>query len=58
MAKSCTIELVGNGGMFILKELPKQEKLPLKDKYFDEFVTYAPFEWKGSRRLTKEELKE
>jgi hypothetical protein len=49
-------EFVTNGGMTSLKEFPGQEDQPLKEKYFDAFDTYAPFEWKGSRRLTKEEL--
>jgi len=50
------IEIVTAGGMISLRELPKQENKELKDKYFDQFATYAPFKWFGSRRLTKEEL--
>lgn len=52
------LNIVAEGGMISLKELPGQEQTPLKDKFFDQFTTYAPFDWKGSRRLTKAELKE
>lgn len=50
------IEIVVKGGMISLKEIPGQEEKELKDKYFDQFTTYAPFSWLGSRRLTKDEL--
>lgn len=49
------IEIVTNGGMLHLKELPEQEGIQLRWKYFDQFDTYAPFKWHGSRRLTREE---
>lgn len=50
------IELVTKGGMVCLKEIPGQEDKGLRDKYFDQFTTYAPFEFLGSRRLTEEEV--
>lgn len=50
------LRLVTDGGMIALDEIPGQEKIPMKDKYFDQRTTYAPFNWLGSRRLTKEEL--
>lgn len=56
MSGSKGYDLVVKGGMLSLKEIPEQDHLPLKDKYFDQFTTYAPFIWKGSRRLSKEEL--
>lgn len=58
MAKSSTDlrEIVCEGGMTCLKEFPEQGDKPLKDKYFDEFTTYAPMKWLGSRRLTLKEL--
>lgn len=55
--KPVLIELVTNGGMTSLKELPDQEDICLAGKYFDQFDTYAPFNWKGSRRLTTEEMR-
>lgn len=56
MANASIIEHVTDGGMISLKEIPNQEKVHLADKYFDQFTTYAPFSWLGSRRLTAEEL--
>ena len=50
------IELVTDGGMTHLKEIPGQRGISLKDLYFDQFTTYAPFKWLGSRRLTEEEV--
>lgn len=49
-------EVVCLGGMTSLREIPDQDRVPLKDKLFDEITTYAPFKWLGSRRLTPEEL--
>lgn len=39
----------------MLKEIPGQAEKELKDKYFDVFEEDI---WKGSRRLSKEELLE
>lgn len=49
-------KIVVKGGMTALHEIPEQDDKELKDRYFDEFTTYAPFDWLGSRRLTKVEL--
>lgn len=50
------VEYVTDGGMVCLKELPDQEDVHLRWKCFDQFTTYAPFKWLGSRRLTKAEF--
>lgn len=50
------LEFMCEGGMSCLSELPCQEDTPVRNKYFDEMATYAPFPFIRSRRLTKKEL--
>lgn len=58
MERLSTIEIVSSGGMSVLKEIPRQNHLEMKNRYFDEYATYSPFPWLGSRRLKEEELED
>ena len=55
------IEIISKDGLYRLKAVPEYSDkpwVPVKDKYFDQFATYAPGNWIGSRRLRDDEIEE